>query len=215
MQNLLVISTDFHAFEQFLADYLKKKQLNQSSVYQFGLEQPLSVEEFRQILKLEKRHFDQPTLFILHRFHQASIIIQNTFLKTLEEHQSNLDFMLVASNQGMILPTIKSRCHLITLRQISQQSQTPEYQQLEQVIKQLQQQPNLLLSSLIKLGLKDKKEKALTWLDLFLQYGYFQLSNSPHSAWLGHSLKLALINRQLIETNNLEPELALDQVFLS
>src|SRR3989339_931761 len=215
MQNLLVISSDLNRFEQFLSDYAKKQRLKPANIYQFGLDQPLSVEEFRQILKLEERHFVNPTLFVLHRFHQTSGIIQNTFLKTLEEHQTNLGFMLVAGNQGLILPTIKSRCDIVTLRLPETKPLTPDYQQMEQTVSQLREQPGCLLSNLIKLGLKDKKEKALVWLDLFLKYGYFQLASASDPLWLGRCLKQALINRNLIEINNLEPELALDQVFLS
>lgn len=215
MHNLLLISSNQSQIDQYLVNFSQENQIKADAIYRFGQEKPLSVEEFRQILKLPTHHFNQLSLFVLYNFDQYSSIIQNTFLKTLEEHQPNLSFVLIVKNLGSVLPTVISRCQKKILIAEPEKIAPTEQQELESLINKLASQPLLLASSQIKLGLKDKKNQVINWLDRFLHYGYFQLAKNKQRLWLSQRLKSALIVRSLIDTNNLDPELALDQVFLS
>ena len=213
MHNLLLITSNPEQANRYLETYSQENQLEPKNIYRFGLETPFSVEEFRQILKLSQYRFNQLHLFIIYHFNQASTIIQNTFLKTLEEHQPGVVFVLVADNLGSVLPTIISRCQIKTLKFQSVNQSNEQKQEFNKVISQISKAG--LASSVVKLGIKDKKIKAVSWLKQFLNYGYQNLHTSSNQKYLAKCLKRAIINLKLIEANNLDPETGLDQVFLS
>lgn len=213
MSNYLILTNDQAQIESYLKTFIQSQQILPSQIFRFGATQPMAVEEFRQLLQLTQVRFHQPSLFVLESFDNYSEIVQNTFLKTLEEHQITVSFILTAKSIGSILPTVVSRCTVKVLATQLQNLSSTENKELELMIKQIQ--TSGLASSVVKLGLKDKKQKALVWLENFLKFGYQQLPNSQNQHWLNRSLKQAIINYTLIKNNNLDPETALDQVFLS
>ena len=54
-------------------------------------------------------------VYLLNNFDKTAAAMQNKLLKTLEEPPENTVFFLGVSNEGSVLPTIKSRCTKITL----------------------------------------------------------------------------------------------------
>lgn len=212
MFNLLVIAKDTTAVEKYLGGLAERKKISPASIFHFGQEETLGVSEIRQILKLTERHFSQPCLIVLHRFDKFSHIIQNTFLKPLEEHPHNLSFVLIAKNRANILPTVASRCRIVLVHH-TEKKELASNPELKNILNKLFADNPPPASSLIKLGIKNKKERALSWLDSFLEYGYSQLPHSKKRLQLAARLKQALYQRNLIENNNLEPELALDHIF--
>jgi len=213
MNNYLLLTNDQAEVESYLKTFIQSQQILPSQIFRFGATSPMAVEEFRQLLQLTQVRFHQPSLFVLESFDNYSEIVQNTFLKTLEEHQKTVFFVLTAQSLGSVLPTIVSRCTVKILATQPQSLSLTENKELELMIKQIQ--TSGLASSVVKLGLKDKKQKALVWLENFLKYGYQQLPSSQNQRWLNHSLKQAIVNYTLIKNNNLDPDTALDQVFLS
>jgi len=217
MPNLLVIAKDEKLIASFLEELFAKQKVNQKNTYFFGKEQNLTVEEFRHILNLGSRSFSVPTAFILCYFDRTSPIIQNTFLKSLENPPKNLFYILTATRRAGILPTVVSRCEVKLLFANKAQAKDKNFETLKKCLEQLYQNSQTPFSSLLKLKPKDKKRQALAWINLFLDYGYFNLARLKNKKqfWLKKRLKNALTIRQLIEVNNLEPEIALDQIFLS
>jgi len=213
MNNYLLLTNDQAEVESYLKTFIQSQQILPSQIFRFGATSPMAVEEFRQLLQLTQIRFHQPSLFVLESFDNYSEIVQNTFLKTLEEHQKTVFFVLTAQSLGSVLPTIVSRCTVKILATQPQSLSLTENKELELMIKQIQ--TSGLASSVVKLGLKDKKQKALAWLGNFLKFGYQQLHSSQNQRWLNRSLKQAIVNYTLIKNNNLDPETALDQVFLS
>lgn len=213
MVNLLLLSNNPEVINQYLHNYCKEKQIEPNQIYRFGFTEPPSVEEFRRILKLLTHRFDKPSLFVLDNFETYSELVQNTFLKSLEEHQRMVFFVLTAKTSASILPTILSRCIVKVLPFVRPELDQKSQQQLKQELAKIQTIG--LAASVIKLGLKDKKNKVLLWLDQFLNYGYQNLDKTKEPVLLANRLKKALYHRQLINNNNLDPETALDQVFLS
>lgn len=213
MNNYLLLTNDQAQIENYLKAFTRSHQISPSQIFRFASTSTMAVEEFRHFLKLTQVRFDRPHLFILEGFDNFSTIIQNTFLKTLEEHQPTLSFILTSQSLGSVLPTIISRCTVKVLPSLNQKLSIQEKNEYETTIAAIKKSG--LASSVIKLGLKDKKQKALAWLENFLKYGYQQLPNLTNQNWLNHCLKRAIINHALIKNNNLDPETALDQVFLS
>ena len=52
-------------------------------------------------------------------FHRATVQASNAFLKTLEEPPSRVVIILTATDAGLLLPTIVSRCQVLPLRAVS------------------------------------------------------------------------------------------------
>jgi DNA polymerase-3 subunit delta' len=55
-------------------------------------------------------------VFLIQEFHQANPTFANKLLKTLEEPPPNVVLLLTASDRQQLLPTIVSRCQVLTLR---------------------------------------------------------------------------------------------------
>ena len=71
------------------------------------------IGEVRELRKYLKLKVTEPTVYVIHDFDHVSIEAQNAFLKTVEEPQERLSFILMAGNEDKVLPTIKSRCLVI------------------------------------------------------------------------------------------------------
>jgi len=80
----------------------------------------ISVETIEEVNKTAQyRPYESERRFII--FEDAERIgvpAQNHFLKTLEEPVSETTFILLSSNPGMILPTIRSRCQPILFQRL-------------------------------------------------------------------------------------------------
>ena len=111
------------------------------------------------------------------------------------------------------MPTIISRCTVKLFPARLTKISAEKKREFENTLAKIKQTG--LATAIIRLGFKDKKTNALNWLDQFLSYGYQTLPQNSHNLWLSRSLKQAIINRNLIEVNNLDPEIGLDHVFLS
>jgi len=234
MKNLLVVSSTREYINDFVTQFLQDHEIPPDRVFTFNNgDTPLTIEEFRELLRLTQRYFDQLQLFVIENFETFSEIMQNTFLKTLEEHQANLGFVLITRNLTKVLPTVRSRCEIVglknqvpTLKTEDRQffeallkklenNQTEDRQFFEALLKKLENNPQHLVSFEAGLGVKNKKEKAIAFLDRFLIFARTELPGYSKSTALSRYAKRALEMRDLIENNNLDPEMAIDQVFLS
>lgn len=73
------------------------------------------IEDVRQLTKSISLSIIKPTFIVINNFHQTTLPAQNAFLKSLEEPQENLNFVLTAFSLDDILPTIVSRCVIFDL----------------------------------------------------------------------------------------------------
>lgn len=214
MENYLLVSTSLPETEAYLLELQNNHRISPNQILRFNnAESPLTVETFRDVIKLTTHHFDQKTLIVVDNFQNISEVIQNTFLKTLEEHQENVGYVLITTNASAALPTIRSRCQIISLKGSHPNLSEEDKQELETLLNKLKQNPSLLVSSQISLGLKNKKDKAVDFLDKLIVFGRNEIMRKPDRL-LARWLKRALNARVAIKNNNLDPELALDQVFV-
>ena len=96
-----------------------KKILNNNSldILSYPKNKSIVVEDIKDILDtcyIMPAEFNYK-IYILNKFDEANIISQNKFLKTLEEPPQNVIFILNATNISKVLDTIKSRCTIINL----------------------------------------------------------------------------------------------------
>lgn len=66
--------------------------------------------------------FADKKIFIINDIDGAMEVSQNKLLKVLEEPPAGVFFLITASNQNLVLPTIKSRCNKVELKKLSGQS---------------------------------------------------------------------------------------------
>ncbi len=79
--------------------------------------QQISVDQIRQLSEFINytRSFQGYRVIMINPIERMNQNAANSLLKSLEEPADNTVIILVATNLGKILPTIKSRCQLLTL----------------------------------------------------------------------------------------------------
>jgi DNA polymerase III delta prime subunit len=84
------------------------------------------ISDIRQMGRFTKLKLEKPTVILSEQIDKATTDSLNAFLKSLEEPQKNLTYVLTADAEHAVLPTILSRCHVIKVkdnRSIEQSSQ--------------------------------------------------------------------------------------------
>lgn len=84
----------------------------------------LLVDDSKKIVdeSFTKPIFADKKIFIISNFDNSTQEAQNKLLKSLEEPNDNIYYILTTSNIEKVLPTIRSRCNKIYLSQISEQT---------------------------------------------------------------------------------------------
>lgn len=80
----------------------------------FALEK---ITDTKELIRQTGISFPSKTAFLLNNFDKASIEAQNAFLKSLEEAQENVVYVLSAGREEKVLPTIASRCQIVRAKE--------------------------------------------------------------------------------------------------
>lgn len=72
------------------------------------------IEDVRNLNNLVRLSFEEPTLIVSKNINEATEEALNAFLKNLEEPQENIFFVLTTPSIRKILPTVLSRCQILT-----------------------------------------------------------------------------------------------------
>lgn len=110
MHAFLICTTDELLYQSKIDEII---QSNSAIKYDFNLQKIEDVRELNDFTKLSLR---QKTAIVLKNINQASIEAQNALLKTIEEPQENLIFILTTTNLEQVVPTITSRAEVIELQ---------------------------------------------------------------------------------------------------
>lgn len=73
------------------------------------------IDDVRDLYKFTRLKLIEKTTIILKDFNKSTEEAQSAFLKSLEEPQENLNFVLLSENVRGILPTILSRCEVVVV----------------------------------------------------------------------------------------------------
>jgi hypothetical protein len=197
---LLLVTTSKRVVDGYIKKIVKEKAIKSTHI---NLIQPItsiiSIDQVREIINLAQR-VSELTLIAVYEFDTAKRETQNAFLKTLEEKNNNIQFILQISRESAILPTIISRSKIIKLTS----TKKPEVE--------------ISLSALINELSMDNyndmtKEKAIVFCDAWLSNFQQGLRDLP--AVKIRNVVTELINvRELIMKNNLNPQLAIDHLIL-
>jgi len=109
MHAYLLVGEDHNKLFTY-AESLSKKQ--KSKLFEYPVK---TIKEVRELEKFTKLKLTQPTTIYIEGIDKASLPTLNAFLKTLEEPQEGLYFVLTTSRLKDVIPTIISRSHVIKI----------------------------------------------------------------------------------------------------
>lgn len=211
---ILLISKNSKVTEKYLNNFIK---FNKFVSYNISRYQPdpniIKIDHIREIKSMLIRAETDKKLIIIYSFDTAKAETQNAFLKTLEEKNDQVQFIIVVGDETQVLSTISSRCKTIKLKSPLPAEAPLTWEKAGQLSQPLPQ----LLSDYSNTN----KEKAIKICDQFLWH--FRKFNPPPVGWqnnLSHPtgeikiLKEILKVRNLILKNNLNPQMAIDHLLI-
>jgi DNA polymerase III delta prime subunit len=109
MHAYLLISKDQDCIQKKVSEIA---QSHNALVTPFDLQKIADVRELQTVTKLA---LSSPIVFFIQNVHTATSDALNAFLKQLEEPGKNVFYILSASSEDKVLPTIVSRCQVIRI----------------------------------------------------------------------------------------------------
>ncbi len=167
MHAYLVVSSDPKEAEK------KAKELaGKSLLLKFEI---LKIEDARDLIKSISLKVTQKTNIFIANIDKASPEAQNTLLKSLEEPQENLIYILTAGSAEAVLPTIVSRCELISIYPAKQDPalQGNLQRQVQEFLK-LSVGKKLAITSKIK-----DREQAVEFVKTMIEGGHWLMIADP------------------------------------
>jgi DNA polymerase III delta prime subunit len=167
----------------------------------------LHIDQIKEIIKHVSITSVHPRLFVLYDIDLAGPPAQNSLLKTLEEKKETDFFILCVTQLELVLTTIRSRCNVIYIESGDDIQVSPEVEQFADLLlsKSLQ-----VLSDKLVMGIN--LEKAVLLLDEIILSVQKRLAKDPVLAAM--ILKETLLTKSLLQSNNLNPQLAVDALLI-
>ncbi len=107
MHSFLVVGTNKEGVDKEIIRLTKKLK---ASTFEFELSKIGHAKNLNKFVRLKAGH---PTAILIRGIDKATTEASNAFLKSLEEPQENIYYILVAKSEHSILPTILSRCQIV------------------------------------------------------------------------------------------------------
>lgn len=206
---IILVTRDKKRIESFLDTIVRKGNVPKEHVFKvYPLKKELSIDQVRLLKKEIKIKTSKSRLIILYDFDQAGVEAQNALLKTLEENTLRNQFVLICGNYHTILPTIQSRSKVIRLDDISLNNFLS--QDTQKLIKSIEDKAGfrfLASKSLVKLSNQD----ANSLIESIIGYYRGLLLTNPNSYLI---IKKALWLKMLLQRNNLNPQMAVDNLLI-
>ena len=191
---LLIISND----NKLINDYVNKLKRDSLFSEVIPSTKEYSIEDIKGLIKETKVFHPKTRIYFLANFHLSSIPAQNSFLKLLEEPPSSVQFILSTNNKNRLLPTIISRVKTIKLLGNEKRGNVDKF---------VFDETKISLSQ-FKITDKESAKKILLQLINFFRNKLDSDKKSPII------IKEILRLNSLLESNNLNPQLTIDQVLI-
>lgn len=135
------------------------------------------IDDVREINNFTKLKLGQKTTILIRDFDKATNEAQNSFLKSLEEPQENLSFLLTAQNKENVLETITSRCEVIELIGSKRVLSDDDKQSVEEFW-------NADTGNrLIKISKINKRDEAIVFSENLIILGHELMNTEPNKNW--------------------------------
>ena len=206
MLPIILVSKSKKDIDEFVKNFIKKHSIPNSKIFKiYPQKKEILISQVREIKQEILIASTLPRLFVLYDFDHATTEAQNALLKSLEEAQSNIQFILVVKNEYLVLPTVTSRAKIVRLNKevLSEDKKSDRYREfLDTVEKSLNYR---FLADATLTGVTH--EDAVIFLERLIYHFRTKLVSTPRSVKI---LKKALYLKLLLENNNLNPQLTLD-----
>lgn len=205
---IVLVSDTLRGTNSFLKDFVKKNKFSSNYIFEIKpLLKEFSIGQIREIKKEIIYNFSEPRLYILHDFDTASFEAQNAFLKTLEEHQQTIQFVLVVRNPHKLAGTVLSRSKIVSSVSSEEQSTDEEFERaLEQFLKS---------HDLKILGSDEMRIKQASNLShLFKSFAIFFKRRLPQDPKSSQILREILSTGYLVENNHVDLQAGIDRILL-
>lgn len=214
-QSFLVITKDKEPASSYIVNLLKEKKVDSLDVNHQMYEKIMGIEEVRNIQKaiLLKPFRGKTKAVIIEAYENITLEAQNALLKILEEPPANTIVVILITKRDLILPTIISRCKIITLRE-------KEIKLNENDLTTLQNTLNTLLNGKIGDKLKIAQDVATDknvdlWLEKMAIFVKNKLTQNNKNLKYLNFLKELQKTYKKIESTNVSQRVALENFFLS
>jgi DNA polymerase-3 subunit delta' len=188
---LLIVSDD----NKLVNSYLNKLKRDNIFFEITPSTKEYSIDDIKSLIKETKVFHPKTRIYFLANFHLSSIPAQNSFLKLLEEPPFNVQFVLSTNNKNNLLPTIISRVKIIKLRGKNERGNVDKFVVDETKI------------PLSQFKITDKESAKKILLDLIMFFRKKLDSDKKSPIIIKEILRL----NSLLESNNLNPQLTIDQ----
>ncbi len=215
----LIIFKNRITLDQYINQEIKKFHINFFNITKIEplKEKGITVDQIREITKIFKYVKKEISLIIFYDFDKANIEAQNALLKTLEEQATNNLILLAVRNLNKLLPTIISRTRVIYLNKSQPDF---EYQKKEVAeVEKILLDPNLtshFTNSFFEVTTKERAIYLLLIIIKLTRKFFFKIKqkNNRDYSLLSEIIKEGLNLINLIENNNINPQLALDNYLI-
>lgn len=222
MVSFIIIAKEKEKRESYREDFAKKHDINIFDISVISKEtdtktstQSIGIETIKLI---QKKLYFKPIksadkMVVVEEAQLLTPQAQNALLKVLEEPPANTFILLEADSQDALLPTILSRCQIITLAHAQKKLSEKKITELRQFIEVL---PNLSIGERLKQAeiLAKDKEKALSWIENLILFLREDLLENYALEYAQAIRKLQSLHT-LLKTTNVNPRFAIEQTFLS
>lgn len=224
MQSFIITAKGLEKRREFVLQFCTEKQIGTFDITFVDLESETAKTKEKlsigitDIKQMQKNLFQKPfnssyKAVIIAHAETLTIEAQNALLKTLEEPPEYAFIFLLANNKEVFLPTILSRCKIISLEEEPKELGKEEQEQYRAALDDL---PTYSISQRLKLAqdVGKTKETALSWLENMLlatrsTFVTHQFSTS------GKRARALQKTYSSIKTTNVSPRFALENLLLS
>lgn len=187
MHSFLIVGNNKKLVNDKINEIIKKYSLKRIDFLGQKIEDIRKLNSFTSLSLIEK------TAIVIINIEKSTNEAVNAFLKSLEEPQENLYFLLTATSIHKVLPTITSRCQIIN---ISQKRELEDIENLEEFLK-MKSSERLIFFDKIK-----KREEAIIFLENLIFFVHQKLNqNDQNLNLLSNISKVAQETLSRLEKN--------------
>ena len=207
MLPILLVSKDQNKIQTFIKNIQKKGKINDENVFIIEPQSKhFSIDQIKEIKKTLIYKINEPRLYVLLNFDLATFEAQNAFLKTLEEHDNLITFLLVVTQYHSLLPTLISRSKVIN----------ENFEKIKKIDEISRELDNLIKNKDLKiLGSKffitKTKKHPIEIFDYLIYYFKNRISNDLNATKI---IREIISQRFYVKNNNVDPQNALDHLLI-
>lgn len=212
MTPIILLSKNPEKTEQYIDVFIIEHHILPYNVYRVRpAKTELTIDQIREIKKEIITAPGGTRLFVLYNAENANVEAQNALLKTLEEKTADNQFILSTNNEERLLPTIRSRSTTVALDAAGAHTLELRAESLAFLERFQRVEGMQFLGDDYVAGIT--RDDALMLLDEIIVYYHqsFKKTKGP----LILLIKRALQTKNLLQNNNLNPQLAIDSLLIN